>query len=128
MSLIATGIKRGLMHRCPNCGKGRLFRKYLKVQETCETCGHDNAQYPADDGPAYFTILIVGHLIIVPVLLLPFVIEWPAQYVLALTLPFLIAVVLLMLPRIKGAVIGLQWAIREQYKINHGHDPVPPAM
>ncbi len=126
MSLTVTGIKRGLMHRCPHCGEGRLFRKYLKVQGSCDACGHDNAQYPADDGPAYFTILIVGHLVIVPLLLLPFVVEWPAVYVMLVTLPLIVVVTLLLLPRIKGAVIGLQWAIRESYKITHGQDPLPP--
>jgi uncharacterized protein (DUF983 family) len=127
MALITTGIKRGLMHRCPHCGQGKLFRKYLKVQPTCEACGHDNAQYPADDGPAYFTILIVGHLVIVPLLAMKFIIEWPWQSVLALTVPLVLLLTLLLLPRIKGGVIGLQWAIREDYKIAHGHDPVPPA-
>ena len=55
-------VWNGIKCRCPNCGKGKLFRKYLKVQQHCAACGHDNAQYPADDGPAYFTMLIVGHL------------------------------------------------------------------
>ncbi|MBO9561058.1 MAG: DUF1610 domain-containing protein, partial [Caulobacter sp.] len=49
-----TGMKRGVRHRCPNCGEGRLYTRYLKVDLDCEVCGHDLARYPADDGPAYF--------------------------------------------------------------------------
>ncbi len=126
MNITLLGIRRGLKHHCPNCGEGKLFRKYLKVQPECPVCRHDNAQYPADDGPAYFTILIVGHLIIAPVLVFPFIVEWPAGYVLAVTLPALVLFTLFLLPRVKGAVIGLQWAIRENYKTAHGHYPVPP--
>jgi uncharacterized protein (DUF983 family) len=120
------GIKRGLRHRCPNCGEGELFRKYLKVQPNCTACGHDNAQYPADDGPAYFTMLIIGHVVIAPVLVFPFIVEWPAHYVLLTVLPLLAAFTLWLLPRVKGGVIGLQWAIRENYRAAHGHYPVPP--
>ena len=120
------GVKRGLQHRCPHCGEGKLFRKYLKVQSPCAACGHDNAQYPADDGPAYFTMLIIGHLVIAPVLIFPFIVEWPAEYVLLTTLPLLFAFTLWLLPHVKGAVIGLQWAIRENYRATHGHYPLPP--
>src|SRR5690242_4563380 len=49
-------LRRGLRHRCPNCGEGRLYRAYLKVVDSCVACGHELGQYRADDGPAYFTI------------------------------------------------------------------------
>jgi len=123
LDLALTGMKRGFMHRCPSCGDGKLFRKYLKIDPNCQVCGHDNAQYPADDAPPYFTILIVGHLVIAPVLALPFIMRWPAQYVLLVTLPLLAAFTLWLLPRVKGAVVGLQWSIREGYKAAHGHYP-----
>src|SRR5690349_4143887 len=119
LDLALKGMQRGVMHRCPNCGEGKLYRRYLKVQPHCDACGHDNAQYPADDAPAYFTILLVGHLVIAPMLVLPFIMHWPAPKVLAVTLPLLIAFTLWLLPRVKGAVIGLQWSIREGYKRAH---------
>jgi uncharacterized protein (DUF983 family) len=111
-SFVLTGLRRGLCLRCPECGQGRLLHAYLKVRPTCEVCGHDNAQYPSDDAPPYFTILIVGHLFVAPLLLFPFIWKWPAAYVLLATIPALAAVTLLLLPRIKGAVIGVQWAIK----------------
>lgn len=110
---LKTGIPRGLAGRCPECGKGKLFKGYLKVRSPCEVCQHDNAQYPADDGPAYFTILIIGHLAVAPMLLFSFIWTWPVQYVLLTVLPSLAAITLWTLPRIKGGVIGLQWAIRK---------------
>jgi uncharacterized protein (DUF983 family) len=113
MSNVWTGLKRGLALRCPECGQGHLLRAYLKVRPTCEVCGHDNAQYPSDDAPPYFTILIVGHLFVAPALIFPFIWTWPVQYVLLATIPALAVITLLLLPRVKGAVIGVQWAIRK---------------
>ena len=111
---VLTGLKRGSIGRCPNCGQGKLFRRYLKVDPTCAACGHDNAQYPADDAPPYFTILIIGHLIIAPLLLFPIIWQAPAAVVLSIALPGILAATLLLLPRVKGAVIGLQWAIKQR--------------
>lgn len=109
---VLTGLKRGLMHRCPNCGDGRLYVRYLKVDPDCEACGHDLADYPADDGPAYFTILIIGHLFVAPLLLFPFIWKAPVGLVLPLTVLPLAALTLVLLPRVKGAVIGALWAIK----------------
>ena len=102
----ATALSRGLRGRCPHCGEGRLFRTYLKVNPACPACGVDLAQYPADDGPAYFTILIIGHLVIVPVLFIPWVWQGPTLVTVPVTLGFLAAVTLGFLPIVKGAFIG----------------------
>ena len=100
---LGLGLKRGLAERCPNCGQGKLYARYLKVEPVCGSCGHDLARYPADDGPAYFTILIVGHLVVAPLLLFPWIWEGDPAVVLPLTLIPLLVLTLLLLPRIKGA-------------------------
>lgn len=105
-------IGRGLAHHCPSCGKGRLFGRYLKVQPRCEGCGHELARYPADDGPAYLTILLVGHLIIAPLLFFPIVWQSPPLYSLPIILGSLTIVTLLALPRVKGAWIGTMYALQ----------------
>lgn len=107
---VGEGFKRGLAQRCPSCGEGRLFRGYLKVEPSCEACGHQNGHYRADDGPAYFTILIVGHLVVAPLLCFSFIWTWPAALVVALTFSLITTVTLALLPRVKGAFIGVQWA------------------
>ncbi|MDR3511898.1 MAG: DUF983 domain-containing protein [Caulobacteraceae bacterium] len=106
------GLRRGLMGHCPNCGEGRLFRSYLKVEPRCEACGHDLSAYRADDGPAYFTILIVGHLVVAPLLCFSFIWTWPAAAVVAVTFTAISVATLTLLPRVKGAFIGVQWATR----------------
>ncbi|MDP3175762.1 MAG: DUF983 domain-containing protein [Phenylobacterium sp.] len=106
----ALGLKRGLARRCPNCGEGQLFRGYLKVEPSCEACGHDTASYRADDGPAYFTILLVGHLVVAPLLCFSFIWTWPVGLVIALTFSLITAVTMTLLPLVKGGFIGVQWA------------------
>ena len=107
-----TGISRGFCRKCPNCGEGKLFRGYLKIQPTCAACGHDNGRYPADDAPPYFTILLVGHLLVAPLLLFPWIWEASPWLVAPLTLIPLAVLTLLLLPRVKGGVIGALWAIK----------------
>jgi uncharacterized protein (DUF983 family) len=114
-------FKRGLMGKCPNCGKGRLFWKYLKVEPRCEACGHDLARYPADDGPAYFTILIVGHLIVGPLLFFPIIWQAPAMYMVPGTLIPLAIATLLLLPRVKGAFIGVLYRLGVKEADAHLH-------
>ncbi len=106
------GLRRGLRLRCPACGDGSLFAGYLKPHPVCTRCGLALAEFRADDAPPYFTILIVGHLIVPGMLILERMAH-PSSWVhAALWLPLTLALTLLILPRAKGAVIGFQWAQR----------------
>jgi len=104
---------RGLACRCPSCGKAPLFYRYLKVEPVCQTCGHDLERYPSDDGPAYFTVLLVGHLIIVPFLIFggPLIWKAPLQFLIPGALLGVGLITLTALPIIKGGVVGLTYAL-----------------
>ena len=104
-------LLRGLRGRCPSCGKGRLFRAYLKVADHCPACAHELAAYPADDGPAYVTILLVGHLFVAPLLIFPIVWEAPAAWSVPILLGGMALLTLTALPLVKGAWIGLMYAL-----------------
>jgi uncharacterized protein (DUF983 family) len=62
-------LRRGFLGTCPHCGEGKIFSKYLKVDDHCQQCNEALHHHEADDAPAYFTILIVGH-ILVPIALI----------------------------------------------------------
>ncbi|MBS0488847.1 MULTISPECIES: DUF983 domain-containing protein [unclassified Phenylobacterium] len=109
--MFVQSMLRGLKGRCPACGEGKLFSRYLKVQPTCSHCGLDLAKYPADDGPAYFTILIVGHLVVAPLLIFPVIWEASPAIVLPATLIPLAIVTLVLLHVTKGWFIGLLYAL-----------------
>jgi uncharacterized protein (DUF983 family) len=105
-------IWRGARGKCPACGKGHIFRTFMKVADTCGCCGEELYHQRADDAPPYFTIFIVGHVVIP----LVFVVErvWEPSYVVhaALWLPLILGLTYLLMPLVKGAVVGLQWALR----------------
>ncbi|MBA4013099.1 MAG: hypothetical protein C0481_14630 [Phenylobacterium sp.] len=109
--MFVQSMLRGLKGRCPACGEGKLFSRYLKVQPTCSHCELNLAKYPADDGPAYFTILIVGHLVVAPLLIFPVIWEASPAIVLPATLIPLAIVTLLLLHVTKGWFIGLLYAL-----------------
>lgn len=105
-------LRRGWAGRCPSCGEGRLLHSYLKVNAACAHCGQELHHQRADDGPAYLTILIVGHLL-APVLMFVYSTWEPAPLPMALSLSAgCIALSLYLLPRLKGALIAIQWAKR----------------
>ncbi|SHE36545.1 Uncharacterized conserved protein, DUF983 family [Loktanella atrilutea] len=101
---------RGFCRRCPHCGEGHLFTGYLKVVDRCPVCQESLSGHRADDGPAYLTILIVGHLL-APILIYSFVEYRPDPLVLATIFTIgTVALSLFLLPRLKGLVVGIQWA------------------
>ena len=102
---------RGFRCRCPNCGVGALFRGYLKPVETCAVCGEDLSHQRADDAPPYFTIVVVGHVIVPLMATVFFATELSVMTHLAIWLPLTLIMSLALLRPIKGALIGLQWAL-----------------
>lgn len=105
-----TALSRGWRRKCPQCGSGPLLASYLKVNDTCKVCREDLSHQRADDGPAYLTILIVGHLM-APLLLLVFETWRPDPLVLFTIFAVgCVALSLYLLPRLKGAIVGFQWA------------------
>jgi uncharacterized protein (DUF983 family) len=106
------------MLKCPACGVGAMFRRYLKVADACPHCGEELHHHRADDAPPYFTIVIVGHIVVGLVLAVEMAYR-PALWVhAALWLPLTVILTLLVLPLVKGALVALQWAL-----LMHGFDP-----
>jgi len=105
-------LRRGFFGTCPNCGDGKLFTKYLKVENNCQQCGEALHHHEADDAPAYFTILIVGH-ILVPLALIAEK-TWSPSVAMSIGIwvPAIIIACLVLLPRIKGALVSFQWSKR----------------
>jgi uncharacterized protein (DUF983 family) len=103
---------RGAQLCCPACGSKTLYQSYLKVADTCTGCGQELHHQRADDAPAYFTMFVVGHIVVGLVLMVESAYA-PELWVHALIWPaLLLGLSLYLLPRIKGALIGIQWAQR----------------
>ena len=118
-------ILRGLASTCPACGRGRLYSGYLKVRDHCEVCNEALHHQRADDAPPYFTMLIVGHIVVGGALGLERAIHPSTTLHMLLWVPLTLILSLWLLPRIKGALIGLQWACR-MHGFGDGPDPAAP--
>ncbi|HVY21493.1 MAG TPA: DUF983 domain-containing protein [Bauldia sp.] len=108
---------RGFIGRCPNCCKGHLFRAFLKPVAHCEVCGEDYTHQRADDAPPYFTMVIVGHLLVPVLLAVQLTTELTIAQHLMIWLPLTAILTVGLLQPVKGAIVALQWALRM-----HGFD------
>lgn len=121
-----TAMKRGFCSRCPRCGEGKLFRAFLKVDDHCSVCALDYTPHRADDLPAYLVIVIVGHIVVPMVLWIETNYSPPVWLQLSIYLPFTFFASLALLQPVKGAVVGMQWALRMHgFDENHPSD-IPP--
>lgn len=103
---------RGLAQTCPACGTGGLYKGYLKVADTCSGCGEELHHQRADDAPPYVTMTVVGHVVGAGVMILENLYAPPFWVHAVIWGPLTLGLSLWMLPRIKGSLVGLQWAFR----------------
>ncbi len=107
---LSSAMWRGAKGQCPACGTGRMFDKYLKVTHSCSECNEELHHHEADDAPPYFTILILGHLLIPVVIAVERVFTPPLWLHAAIWVPIILLLSLILLQITKGAIVGLQWA------------------
>ncbi|MEX1148200.1 MAG: DUF983 domain-containing protein [Sphingomonadales bacterium] len=104
-------LRRGLRRKCPNCGNHDAFSGYLTLTPACTGCGAPLGDIRADDAPPYFTITVVGKIVIGLVLMAEKLWQ-PSTLVHTMVWPALtIALTLALLPLIKGGVVGVMWAV-----------------
>ena len=108
---LGKALQRGFTLTCPNCGKGKLFGRFLKVSPNCPVCGEELFHHRADDFPAYLVVAIVGHLIVPMILIVEANYAPPTWLQMLVWLPITIVSALVLLQPIKGAVVGLQWQL-----------------
>lgn len=120
---VKQAMLRGASQHCPACGRGAMFDGYLKVRDACPACGEELHHHRADDAPPYFTMLITGHVIVSAVLVVETEFQPPLWVHALIWGPLVVLMSLWLLPRIKGALVGLQWALRM-----HGFSGEPDAV
>src|SRR5579864_7161236 len=106
---LAGSLRAGLGCSCPRCGRGKLFRGFLTLPPSCESCELDYGFADAGDGPAVFIMFIAG-FIVVGAALVTEVVNHPPYWVHAvLWLPLILIVTLGLLRPMKGLMIALQY-------------------
>jgi uncharacterized protein (DUF983 family) len=102
-------VGRGLVGRCPRCGKGKLFRGFLTLAPRCERCGLDYSFADSGDGPAVFVILIAGFIVVGAALVVEALYEPPYWVHALLWGPLILITTLWPLRAMKGLMIALQY-------------------
>lgn len=111
-------VRRGFVGACPHCGRGRVFAGFLAVADTCDQCGLELHRHRADDLPPYLVIFLVGHVVGYGILVSEFRFDVPLWLHLAVWPALTLVLSLALLRPVKGAVVGLQFALGL-----HGFDP-----
>ena len=106
---LMTVIRRGLSRRCPNCGKGAVLSGYLTRVPVCGSCGEDLSHISADDGPAWATLIVVGHVLAPFLIILGRDERIPVWVAIGALAAMMLAGVWWCLPRFKGLFIALIW-------------------
>lgn len=104
-------MARGFLGRCPHCGEGRIFGRFLKVRADCEACGLELHHHRADDLPPYLVIFLVAHIVGYLILELEMSYDVPLWFQLSFWPLVTLGLALALLQPVKGAVVGLQYAL-----------------
>jgi len=107
-----SAVLNGLRNRCPSCGEGRLFPRFLKPAVSCPSCGEALDGHQADDFPSYIVILLLGHILVPTMIEVNFALDIPLGWQTIIWPASALILALLMIQPVKGGVIGLQWARR----------------
>jgi len=125
---LARALWRGARNRCPVCGEGKVFSGYLRVARECSHCEFPLGTLRADDAPPYFTIFIVGHLLLPPILLVERLYGWPIWLHMVVWLPLIAIATTLMLRPVKGATVGLMCRLGITGNDQRSHQVEPPRV
>ncbi len=109
---LRTVLMRGLKRRCPKCGQGALYRAFLKPVDNCNQCNEQLGHIRSDDIPTYFTVLLVGHIVVTLAVITEHMYSPSTLVHLSILLPLSVVLMLLLLPHIKGVMISLLWHLR----------------
>jgi uncharacterized protein (DUF983 family) len=107
-------VRSGWYGLCPRCGKGRMFRSWLRIAERCDRCGLDYRFAAPDDGPAFFSLCVIALPLIAIVVWIELAFSPPWWVHLLTSVPIMVAGTLLPLRPIKGWLVASQFVNRAQ--------------
>jgi len=117
-------IAIGLAGRCPQCGKGKLFRGFLTLRERCEVCDLDYSFADSGDGPAVFVIFFSGFVVVGAALIVEFLYQPPFWLHALLWGPLILITTLGPLRPLKGLLIALQYHHKAEEGRLHQRGPM----
>ncbi|MBO9714363.1 DUF983 domain-containing protein [Sphingomonas sp.] len=107
-------MKAGWHGLCPRCGKGHMFRGWLRIAERCEVCGLDYRFAAPDDGPAFFSMSIAAFPLTFVILWIQVAFNPPLWVHFVTSLPLMAIGCALPLRPIKGWLVASQYVNKAQ--------------
>lgn len=107
-------MKAGWSGLCPRCGKGHMFRSWLKLRNRCECCELDYSFAAPDDGPAFFSLCIMAFPLVFFVVWLQVAFSPPFWVHLLTSFPLLGIGCTIVLQPIKGWLVASQYVNKAQ--------------
>lgn len=104
----------GMQCRCPRCGQGKLFRGFLTLAPSCESCGLSYAFADPADGPAFFVMMTMAIPVTAFGIWFELAYEPPIWAHLVLTVPILLLACIPILKPIKGLLVASQYMNRAE--------------
>lgn len=105
-------VRRGLLGRCPRCGRGRLFNGVLEIADGCTVCGLKFFGHDAGDGPAVAGIFILGFAVVGLAIWVEFRFFPPLWLHAVLWTPVIVGGAVALLRPLKGMTVALQYHYR----------------
>lgn len=98
-----------LTNCCPACGKGKIYKAILSVNEKCEKCNFKIKEHDAGDGPAFFAMSIAGTIVVLLALVIEVKMQIPLWFHLVLWVPITIILSIYFLRLSKSFLIASQY-------------------
>jgi uncharacterized protein (DUF983 family) len=104
-------IKRGIARRCPRCGQGKIFKRWVTLHDNCSACG---LQYLRDQGDLWGYLLFVDRAMFIFPLVVMFYFGWwnPNSIWYWTAIASLLAAMIYTIPHRNGISVGLEYFVR----------------
>ena len=109
----STILLNGVRRRCPRCGGGRLFRRWLKLREVCPNCG---LRYLLNQGDPWAFLLVVDRVFLLVLIAIIYFKLWPKSLPAVIALfAAVIAVFVATMPHRYGLCVALDYWTRTRW-------------
>lgn len=108
---LSSVIRRGIARKCPRCGKGKIFKRWVTLHDNCSVCG---LQYLRDQGDLWGYLLFVDRAMFIFPLVVMFYFGWwnPNSLWYWAAIAALIAAMIYTIPHRNGISVGLEYYVR----------------
>ena len=126
---LARGLGRGARRRCPACGSGGLFRRWLEPRPRCPGCGLRLDRGERDFFLGGFTLnFIVVELVLAAFLAVAVLLTWPEvpwEWLLRIGAPLVILAPILFFPFSRTLWLAFDLAMRPPRAEDYGEEGGP---